>query len=152
MSDGCLEAAAAFSIGKAFGESSCGGAACCLALLISGGFFISGISDGYKHKQAEQERRQVESKEKKTSRIFIPGRDLQAQQVLIEWIKIYQKNISPEILKRLEQERICRYEPSCSEYARQAIIKYGATRGSILATGRLLKCNPWSKGGYDPVA
>lgn len=46
----------------------------------------------------------------------------------------------------------CRFEPTCSEYARQAIIKYGAVRGTWLGMKRILRCQPFSKGGYDPVA
>jgi uncharacterized protein len=47
--------------------------------------------------------------------------------------------------------RVCKYEPSCSCYAEQAIRRHGVTRGLGLAGWRLLRCNPWSKGGYDPV-
>jgi len=47
--------------------------------------------------------------------------------------------------------RTCRYEPSCSRYAEQAIRRHGVIRGLGLATWRLLRCNPWSRGGYDPV-
>jgi putative membrane protein insertion efficiency factor len=45
----------------------------------------------------------------------------------------------------------CKYEPSCSEYAIQAVRKYGLFKGSALAGWRLLRCNPWSHGGHDPV-
>jgi len=45
----------------------------------------------------------------------------------------------------------CRYEPTCSRYAVQAIQEYGILRGLVLASWRLLRCNPWSNGGYDPV-
>jgi putative membrane protein insertion efficiency factor len=47
--------------------------------------------------------------------------------------------------------RVCKYEPSCSCYAEQAIRRHGVLRGLGLAGWRLLRCNPWSKGGYDPV-
>jgi uncharacterized protein len=47
--------------------------------------------------------------------------------------------------------RTCRYEPSCSHYAEQAIRHHGVVRGLALAGWRLLRCNPWSRGGYDPV-
>jgi hypothetical protein len=57
----------------------------------------------------------------------------------------YQKLISPAIPKR------CKYEPSCSRYAVEAIRRYGILRGLVLAGWRLLRCNPWSYGGYDPV-
>ncbi len=60
-------------------------------------------------------------------------------------IRTYQKYISP--LKRTK----CPYIPSCSEYGYQAVEKYGALKGSFLAMYRILRCNPFSKGGYDPV-
>ncbi len=46
---------------------------------------------------------------------------------------------------------VCRFRPTCSRYAREAIIKYGAFKGGWLAAKRLLKCHPWHPGGYDPV-
>lgn len=60
-------------------------------------------------------------------------------------IRIYQVAISPMLGDR------CRYYPSCSAYAAQAIRDYGILRGLILAGWRLLRCNPWSPGGVDPV-
>ena len=45
----------------------------------------------------------------------------------------------------------CKYHPSCSEYAMQAVRRHGLLRGSVLAGWRLLRCNPWSRGGFDPV-
>jgi putative membrane protein insertion efficiency factor len=47
--------------------------------------------------------------------------------------------------------RTCKYEPSCSHYAEQAVRRHGVVRGLALAGWRLLRCNPWSRGGYDPV-
>ena len=61
-------------------------------------------------------------------------------------ILVYQRAISPALPRR------CRYEPTCSRYAVQAISEYGILRGSVLAIWRLLRCNPWSRGGYDPVS
>lgn len=60
-------------------------------------------------------------------------------------IVIYQRFISPAIPRR------CKYEPTCSRYAVDAIREYGILRGAVLAAWRLLRCNPWSYGGYDPV-
>lgn len=61
-------------------------------------------------------------------------------------IVVYQHAISPALPRR------CRYEPTCSRYALQAIRQYGILRGSVLAAWRLLRCNPWSRGGFDPVS
>ncbi len=47
--------------------------------------------------------------------------------------------------------RVCRYEPTCSSYAEDALRAHGLVRGGLLALWRLLRCNPWSHGGYDPV-
>ena len=47
--------------------------------------------------------------------------------------------------------RVCKYEPTCSRYAEQAVRRHGVARGLGFAAWRLLRCNPWSKGGYDPV-
>ncbi|MBC7106972.1 MAG: membrane protein insertion efficiency factor YidD [Firmicutes bacterium] len=60
-------------------------------------------------------------------------------------IVVYQRLLSP--LK----PRCCRFYPSCSEYARQAIIRYGPLRGLGMAARRVLRCHPWHPGGYDPV-
>jgi putative membrane protein insertion efficiency factor len=60
-------------------------------------------------------------------------------------IRLYRRLISPAFGQR------CKYHPSCSAYALQAIRTYGILRGSVLAAWRLLRCNPWSHGGFDPV-
>lgn len=60
-------------------------------------------------------------------------------------IRFYRRNISP-----LKQP-CCRFIPTCSQYALEAIEKYGALKGSWLALRRLLRCHPLCKGGYDPV-
>ena len=63
-------------------------------------------------------------------------------------IELYQKYIS----KFLESKNIrCKFYPTCSEYTKQAIEKYGVIRGCMLGSVRILKCNPFSKGGYDPL-
>ena len=60
-------------------------------------------------------------------------------------IRLYRRVISPAMPQR------CKYDPSCSAYALQAIQSYGILRGVVLAGWRLLRCNPWSHGGFDPV-
>jgi putative membrane protein insertion efficiency factor len=68
--------------------------------------------------------------------------------IFIIFIKIYQKFISP-CIQGLGYH--CKYYPSCSEYMKQAIEKYGVFKGTFLGILRLLKCNDFSKGGYDPL-
>ncbi len=67
------------------------------------------------------------------------------RRIAIAPIRLYQRAISPALPRR------CKYEPTCSAYAAQAVREYGILRGLILAGWRLLRCNPWSYGGYDPV-
>ena len=67
------------------------------------------------------------------------------RKVLVAPIRGYQRFISPAL------PRSCKYHPSCSEYAVQAIRTYGVLRGLVLAAWRVLRCNPWSHGGVDPV-
>ena len=68
------------------------------------------------------------------------------KKVLISLIRFYQRNISPFFPAR------CRFRPTCSAYAMEAIGKYGAWKGGILALKRFLRCNPFYKGDvYDPV-
>ena len=67
------------------------------------------------------------------------------KRIFLKLIKFYQKGISPFFPAR------CRYEPTCSQYAVEAIEKYGALKGGWLAFKRILRCNPFHKGGYDPV-
>jgi putative membrane protein insertion efficiency factor len=65
--------------------------------------------------------------------------------IAIAPIAVYQRVISPALPRR------CKYEPTCSAYAVRAIREYGILKGLVLAGWRLLRCNPWSHGGYDPV-
>ncbi|HOV27955.1 MAG TPA: membrane protein insertion efficiency factor YidD [Pseudobacteroides sp.] len=67
------------------------------------------------------------------------------KRLLIYLIKFYQKYISP--LKRPS----CRFYPTCSQYAVESIMKYGAFLGGIKSVKRILKCHPFHPGGYDPV-
>ena len=60
-------------------------------------------------------------------------------------IRLYQRAISPALPSR------CKYHPSCSQYAVEAVRRYGVLRGVVLAGWRLLRCNPWSHGGVDFV-
>ena len=67
------------------------------------------------------------------------------KRLLIGAIRLYRKTLSPFIGQQ------CRFEPTCSHYSEEAIAKHGALRGTILTVWRILRCGPWSKGGYDPV-
>lgn len=70
------------------------------------------------------------------------------KKLLIKLITIYQNHIS----KWLTSKNInCKFYPTCSEYTKQAIEKYGAGKGLLLGILRILRCNPFSKGGYDPL-
>ncbi|UCH52083.1 MAG: membrane protein insertion efficiency factor YidD [Chloroflexota bacterium] len=64
---------------------------------------------------------------------------------MLELIKLYQSTISQVT------PSACRFSPTCSHYAYQAIERYGLIKGSWLAAKRLARCHPWSNGGYDPV-
>lgn len=73
---------------------------------------------------------------------------------LLKLIRLYQRYLSWDTgaLKFLFlTDKACRFTPRCSEYTYQAIEKYGPVRGSFLGLKRILRCHPWSPGGYDPV-
>lgn len=65
--------------------------------------------------------------------------------LVIDLLYLYKVMVSPFL------PPACRFEPTCSEYARQAVDRYGAYRGTIMAIKRILRCHPFCKGGYDPV-
>ena len=67
------------------------------------------------------------------------------KRVLLGLIRVYQRYISPGFPRR------CRFSPTCSQYALEAIEKYGLLNGGALALWRILRCNPFCRGGYDPV-
>ena len=64
---------------------------------------------------------------------------------VLAMLRLYKRWISPSLLPS------CRYVPSCSEYAMEAVDRYGVLRGGCMAVWRLLRCHPFVKGGYDPV-
>jgi len=70
------------------------------------------------------------------------------KKVIIKIIDLYKKHISP-LFSFLGVH--CKYYPTCSEYTKQAIEKYGAVKGVFLGIWRVIRCNPFSKGGYDPL-
>ena len=70
---------------------------------------------------------------------------MQMKKILVWMIKFYQNCISPMSGSH------CKFYPTCSQYGIEAIEKYGALKGGLMAIWRILRCNPFSKGGYDPV-
>jgi hypothetical protein len=73
--------------------------------------------------------------------------------LLLAIIRLYQKTLSPDHgwFKSRHPYGYCRYYPSCSMYAHDAIKKFGVLKGTWLATKRVVRCNPWSKGGIDHI-
>jgi len=73
--------------------------------------------------------------------------------IVIKILKLYQKTLSFDhgVFKIFKPLGYCRFRPTCSEYAIQAIKKYGIIKGGIKALWRVMRCNPWNKGGWDPV-
>jgi putative membrane protein insertion efficiency factor len=69
-----------------------------------------------------------------------------AKLVVLQLLRLYKGAVSPLLLPA------CRYVPSCSEYAMEAVERYGVLRGGGMALKRLLRCHPFVRGGYDPVA
>lgn len=66
--------------------------------------------------------------------------------IVLRAIRFYQRRISP-----LKRKSTCRFVPTCSQYAYEAISKYGVFRGGALALWRIIRCNPFCRGGYDPL-
>jgi len=67
------------------------------------------------------------------------------KKLIISFIRFYKKRISPK------KKPCCRFRPTCSSFAIEAVERYGAFLGSLMAIFRILRCNPFFKGGYDPV-
>ena len=75
------------------------------------------------------------------------------KQLLIFIISLYQRTLSPDHgwFKGSHPHSYCRYQPSCSEYAKQSIETHGAAKGTFLAIARISRCHPWAAPGYDPI-
>lgn len=72
---------------------------------------------------------------------------------LVKIIKLYQKTLSFDhgFLKFFYPHGYCRFYPTCSEYGVLAVTKYGVIKGGLKTAWRILRCNPWNKGGFDPI-
>lgn len=75
------------------------------------------------------------------------------RRLAVRMIKVYQKTFSFDHgpMKSMYPHGFCRFNPSCSQYGVEAIEKYGIIKGGLMTSWRILRCNPWSKGGNDPV-
>ncbi len=75
------------------------------------------------------------------------------KKVALGLIRLYQKTLSLDhgFAGKVFGERFCRFYPTCSEYSYQAIARYGVLRGSWIACKRIIRCHPWTDGGYDPL-
>lgn len=71
--------------------------------------------------------------------------------LLILMVRVVRLALTPFVAMTSITPRVCKYEPTCSHYAEQAIRTHGPVRGMLMAGWRVLRCNPWSRGGYDPV-
>jgi len=74
--------------------------------------------------------------------------------LIVNIIKLYQKTISPDhgFLGRFVFGGACRFDPTCSQYTKEAVERYGSTKGLFLGLKRVLRCQPFAKGGFDPVS
>ncbi len=72
-------------------------------------------------------------------------RNTTIRDIFVAPIRAYQRVVSPAL------PRSCKYHPSCSQYAVDAVREHGVAHGTVLAAWRVMRCNPWSHGGYDPV-
>lgn len=75
------------------------------------------------------------------------------KKIIVKIIELYQRTLSPDYgwFKVWFPGGYCKYTPTCSEYCKHSVVKYGALLGLARGLWRILRCNPWSKGGEDPV-
>jgi hypothetical protein len=76
-----------------------------------------------------------------------------SKKIVVTLITVYQKTLSFDhgLLKIFYPHGFCRFTPTCSQYGKEAVEKYGVAKGGALTAWRVARCNPWNKGGYDPV-
>lgn len=75
------------------------------------------------------------------------------KKIFVKIIELYQTTLSPDSgwISRFYPGGYCKYTPNCSEYCKLSIIKHGTIKGGLKGLYRLVRCNPWSHGGFDPV-
>lgn len=74
------------------------------------------------------------------------------KKIVMSLIRLYQKTLSPDHGPLSGgKQHVCRYYPTCSQYTYEAVEKYGVVKGIGMGSWRIMRCNPWSKGGHDPV-
>jgi len=73
--------------------------------------------------------------------------------IFIFLINLYQRTLSPDHgwLRAFYPYGCCKFQPTCSEYGKEAFVRYGSLRGMFMTAGRILRCHPFAKGGFDPV-
>ncbi len=117
--------------------------------ILGGCCIVSALGLGGAAKDCGNEHKKAEIYAPKNPIVLTAAFDIERiENSLVKRILKYQVNTSPKLQER---GSVCKYQPSCSEYAIHAIKKYGNTKGTIKAATRLLRCNPLSKGGYDPI-
>lgn len=122
-------------------ESSCWGNGCigCLVAWFAIGFLVNKCSSSLIIS--------ANNSSPKEANQFFNTNISRVEQLILQ----YQKDIRPILQANLENSPVCIYEPSCSEYGLEAVRRYGDFRGGALAAGRIIRCNPFAKGGHDPV-
>lgn len=76
------------------------------------------------------------------------------KKIILKLIRLYKKSYfftSPLLVTLFMTDKVCRFTPTCSEYTYEAVEKCGVGRGLWLGLKRIIRCHPWSKGGYDPL-
>lgn len=79
---------------------------------------------------------------------------LQPKQLILKLIRIYKSSqlyTGPIFVHLFMTDRVCKFKPTCAEYTYEAVDKYGALKGLWMGFGRIIRCHPFSKGGYDPI-